>query len=428
MKRCLVILALVAVTVCVFAGPEVTVQAWKDGQNFGGPPRANSWDVNGIKVIWDNVTIDMKYYVKLKADIAAGTLPDIVHLPTAGNLMTYKDYFQSIEPFAVKDLGANWKTKYYPPTIVKAMDFFGKDWRWLPAGACADNYLWYNKDVLDKYGLKVPKNMQELKQVSKVLLANGIVPLATGGADAWPLTFIFISIAIDYDKDGFWDADAGRSSWNKPWMIQALKTWQDLTQSKIIVDGYSTLTLDNARQMLMEGKAAMICEGSWSTFWWTNEPYKSMIAKDTILPARLPDFNGDGIQPPPYGGPDVTVCLSASTKDPESAYKIAKWTSIGEGAMNFSNYLLTFPGATTVKMDWNFVKNTVQPSNFDLVKKIHGLLLADMKDWVGRREPLRIDAFSIFQEYLVKLTNNQITPEGAAKELDDIFTKQNLVF
>lgn len=46
---------------------------------------------------------------------------------------------------------------------------------------------WYNKEIFDKYGLSVPKTMDEWLDVCKTLKENGVTPISVDGVDRWPV-------------------------------------------------------------------------------------------------------------------------------------------------------------------------------------------------------------------------------------------------
>ncbi len=48
--------------------------------------------------------------------------------------------------------------------------------------------VYYNKDMFDKYGLSVPTSLEEFEAIADTFVANGIVPIAVGGASQWPAT------------------------------------------------------------------------------------------------------------------------------------------------------------------------------------------------------------------------------------------------
>ena len=55
-----------------------------------------------------------------------------------------------------------------------------------------------NQELFDQYGLKIPETMDEMYEVSKVFVENGITPVSLGEKDKWPGLFPFGILALRY--------------------------------------------------------------------------------------------------------------------------------------------------------------------------------------------------------------------------------------
>jgi raffinose/stachyose/melibiose transport system substrate-binding protein len=56
--------------------------------------------------------------------------------------------------------------------------------------------VYYNKDMFDKFGLKVPTTLEEFEKIQDTFVANKIVPMSLGGASQWPATHNWFELVL----------------------------------------------------------------------------------------------------------------------------------------------------------------------------------------------------------------------------------------
>ena len=123
--------------------------------------------------------------------------------------------------------------------------------------------IYYNKDLLDKYGLSVPTNREQLISAAKTVQTGEKVtssqfwglPLST----TWPSEWLFT--ASLYQNNGLEIDQNGDPAYNTTQGINALKALTDL----IHVENLSPLNLgvDQDLFMFQTGKALFHIQGSW---------------------------------------------------------------------------------------------------------------------------------------------------------------------
>lgn len=319
--------------------------------------------------------------------------------------------------------GTTWKQLFTDSTF-KEMELWG-EWRGLPTGSCGNSVMLYNQDIFDQFNLKVPETYDELKDVSKVLNDNGIIPIAVGGKTKWPAVYLFTSVCVDTGGESIFKADAMETTWDAPWLVEAFRIWREMVTEKILVPGYTQVDLVEADTMGFTGKAAMSFCGTWATFHFTLDPYKGMISGRKILATRWPDFNGDGKQPPTWGGPDLITVFSKDAPSPENAFKVLRWAAIEDGAETFFESLLTMPSVQTYELDWEKVIKKFEPANIEDLKNIYSYFQDEMSCMVGRRGELNQFTRQLLIEFTEKVAIGDVTPEEAAKQLNAQFRELN---
>ena len=135
-----------------------------------------------------NVTIEVDtaenegYKTKIKAAAAANELPDIFYtwsheflkpMVDAGKVLEvslyYSDDFQS----------------HLNDAMMKGIQFDGGTYA-LPLDSSVA-MVYYNMEMMDRYGLEIPVTWDEFIQVCQTFVDNGITPMPVGGNEPWTI-------------------------------------------------------------------------------------------------------------------------------------------------------------------------------------------------------------------------------------------------
>lgn len=123
----------------------------------------------------------------------------------------------------------------------------------------------YNKGIFDQLGLKVPTTLTELKNICDTLVAKGIQPFAAPMAEQWCLQIYFDVLNCSFNPDPNWFTDK----------MSLASTFSEDEQFKKAVETYISFKpywgddpmgtdWDTAQNMLANGEAAMLINGSWT--------------------------------------------------------------------------------------------------------------------------------------------------------------------
>jgi glucose/mannose transport system substrate-binding protein len=157
--------------------------------------------------------------------------------------------------------------------IVSAKDSSGTvHYYSVPANIHRANVLWYNKKILSDNGLTPPKTWDEFMTVAEALKAKGITPLAVGDSGIWANGMILETILIaTLGADGFDGLWTGATDWGSSQVTDALNTYK--TVLGYINPDHSSLSWDQAADLLISGKAAMTIMGDWANGEFTNKNF-----------------------------------------------------------------------------------------------------------------------------------------------------------
>ncbi|EEP70655.1 extracellular solute-binding protein [Micromonospora sp. ATCC 39149] len=125
--------------------------------------------------------------------------------------------------------------------------------------------VYYNKDLFDKYGVKVPTTLDELTAVMDTFVAKGVTPLGTAGAE-YPAGQLFYELALAKADRAFVD---NYQLYKNPVNFKAdpLKygadTFAEWVRKGYVGKGTASAKAEDMGTAFIAGKTPMIVSGSW---------------------------------------------------------------------------------------------------------------------------------------------------------------------
>jgi raffinose/stachyose/melibiose transport system substrate-binding protein len=202
------------------------------------------------------------YKQKLSQAMASGTAPDVFFTWGGGVLKSFVDQRQVADLTAA--VASDNVTRRILPAALQFGTVRGKVYA-VPMDVSAV-VMWYNRDLFEKRGIRVPETFQELKSACAELRKAGITPIALGNKDKWPGAFYFVYLATRIGGTKPFTDAAGRApggTFEDPCFVQAGQALRELVNLKAFNDGANALSYDDARQLFVHEKAAMMLMGTW---------------------------------------------------------------------------------------------------------------------------------------------------------------------
>jgi ABC-type glycerol-3-phosphate transport system substrate-binding protein len=206
---------------------------------------------------------------KFQASVQAHTLPDVV--------AAWKGPGEDTAPYAKQGIILNldkamksWANRF-PPQMLTAASFlpgntFGvKPGKYLVPLDSNNMQILYNKDLFAKAGIKTPPSTwHDLVGDAQKLRAHGITPFTTG-LGSWPVD----SLATIYQWNIIGRKDmtatfAGKVPYTSPIWVNFLNFFAGWKNSNLFDQGALGEDLPAAENEFVNGKAAMLFDGSWA--------------------------------------------------------------------------------------------------------------------------------------------------------------------
>jgi raffinose/stachyose/melibiose transport system substrate-binding protein len=208
--------------------------------------------------------IDVTYNLELPSDgnllktrLASGDAPDIYSFHAAFDGPTFEKggYLPDLsnEPFVGKLID----------TIRNVVTINGK-----VVGVPMESFSWsylYNKELFDKYGLKVPTTLSEMKQVVETLKSNNVTPFMhiykEPSFPGWLTQLSFESVAAKQDPDWWERMNKGQASFSEL-KNKGMFDIIDLVNANGTKRALEVGT-DDGLAKFANGEAAMLITGTW---------------------------------------------------------------------------------------------------------------------------------------------------------------------
>ena len=259
-----------------------------------------------VKAVTTNLE---EYYNKLNALVAAGDTPDVFIVSPGPQLTDYVEpgVAAPLDEYLNKD---GWKETFTSDAVFTQQTYDGKIYA-VPlntAAACC----FYNTEMFEKAGAKVPTNWNEMIEACDKLQGAGYTPITISAGTAWCLSMVagYLCEAEGVQLDKLAD---GSASWEDGKLESAASKLLDL--SKYFQKTAAGDTNDVATANFYNEEAAILIQGSW------------VIGQ---INGQNPDFESKcGV----FQFPGVdriiaksdSLCMSSTTKNPDGAAALIKY-------------------------------------------------------------------------------------------------------
>jgi N-acetylglucosamine transport system substrate-binding protein len=257
-------------------------------------------DYPGIKIEKD---FDPRIWEKMKPRLVAGEIPDWNYLvvgPWGGEwqkgveekLLMPLDFMLDVESYGVP--GKSLREMMRPGTLESANGGLVEAQYTMPMTLSAYG-IFYNATMFEKNGWPQPDSLtwEEFMDLCKKIKASGVAPFTYAGKYpgylGWMLDGLWYKTVGD---QGFCDTDnLVEGAWLQEGRVWGLEQIQGLFKSQYIFSGSEAMTHTESQQIFVDGKCAMIPNGSWMPNEQKETTPKDFVMKFSGIPAPK---NGKG--------------------------------------------------------------------------------------------------------------------------------------
>lgn len=296
-----------------------------------------------IKIELDSLNTDQQK-LKLKTQAASKEVPDITVVNPAAQMQPFVEA-KLLAPLNDM-LDQNGLKATFQDGLLDWYSFDGNTYA-LPDG---NNIavVYYNKELFDQAGAKVPTTFEEMLETVKTLKSKGIQPMAIGEKDSWTGSFLFMNMLLRTNGGpGFLkDVLDKKKSFDDPAFKEAVDAFQNLVQAGAFQEGATSFDYNAGENLFKTGKAAMYFMGTWAT---GGIETSSVNGKVGVF--KFPTINGKGNPDEFMLAPGSAFAISADSEHLEETKAFLNWFML-----NFPKEAFEAKGAVGIgqKVDGDF--------------------------------------------------------------------------
>ncbi|GHU74769.1 sugar ABC transporter substrate-binding protein [Clostridia bacterium] len=253
-----------------------------------------------------NVTIDWESYsgsdlqtVVFQTQAAANDMPDFFMINSLnmrqaalGGLLDNWDEILASDPEWRDSMLDNWAETTFNGSV------YG-----IPYQFITNEVLYYNKEILSRYGYETyPDNWDEVFALGEQMKADGLVPLAIGNADGWPLWSHLGEILSEYYCGPEWVAAIGGyapgSTYDTPEFLKVVQLIQRINAELFNPDAVAIKANEEVQSYFFDEDAAALLGGSWTLGGLESIAPDGFMDKVGVAPIPKPN---DGLDSIPSG-------------------------------------------------------------------------------------------------------------------------------
>ena len=271
------------------------------------------------------VELDMNeaeaFRAKMRTAIAADEAPDVFYYNAGGLLKAFVDAGKvlPLDDYLSQDV---WD-RLIDGTLAN-MTFDGKVYGLPYTLACS--VMFCNKELFDRYNVKIPETWDELLTAIRTFRSAGITPMTTGGRDRWPTSMyadLLMLRAAGYQAC----YDAFNKNSNGTFLSSGMRLAAEKFAELLAVGAFPTgavaLTRDESEVPFLAGEVAMYVNGNWTA---ANCQADSSAVKGKIIAAPFPVIPGGAGRLNDFmGGAAEQFSVSMNTKHREEAVLLCQF-------------------------------------------------------------------------------------------------------
>jgi glucose/mannose transport system substrate-binding protein len=132
----------------------------------------------------------------------------------------------------------------------------------VPVNIHRANVLWYNKTVFEDNSITPPESFDDFFAAADALQAAGVTPLALGDSEVFAATQLLETTLLgSLGADAYNGLWTGDTDWSGAAVTAALDNYKKMLS--YVNDDHSSLTWDQANDLVISGDAAMTVMGDW---------------------------------------------------------------------------------------------------------------------------------------------------------------------
>jgi raffinose/stachyose/melibiose transport system substrate-binding protein len=338
----------------------------------------------------------------LLAKWAAGDRPDLIYWHAIGNWLVQLNPIENLQDLS----GEAFIERTIPGLIDKSSTFQGKVYGALLGYPFLDG-VFYNKPFFAEHKLTIPKNYADLLALCETIktVAPDVAPIYVGGGDQWPLQVLPFMMWNDdlKAKDLIAKVNTNEAKFTDPVFVDGVAKQKELLDKGCYNKDILTAKFVDEQNSLMEGKAAMVFQGTWLVGSLLDSFGLEKLNENVGFFGLSTNSNAVSWQT--TAGAAVYAPKTGDADREAASKSFVNWAT-GDGYQKFLTDSKEFPVLT----------------GYDVPKDVPTVLVeandAFLKDGLPQYQQTLLASYGAFESYLSEMVTGTITPEQVMEKMD----------
>jgi raffinose/stachyose/melibiose transport system substrate-binding protein len=282
----------------------------------------------------------------------------------------------------------------------------------VPTNAGNTSGVYYNKELLDKYQLPVPKTFEDLVAIRDVLAADDISVFAFGGASKymWPMWYFdaFAQTSGGKSIERTVEVLQGNAKFTDPDFVAAMRVLEKFGKEGLFQAGFNGAEQAQGNAVFTAGKSALFFGGTWEVDGFR----KAGLERDKLGVTAFPIVvSGSKSQ---QTGSAAGAAMSLNCKiDPENeaaALQLIDYLSSDAKVLELSTL-----DNTAMSPNKNFAPKTADPLYTNVINQELAPTTVTFLDWIWPPEVV-----TAFQNEIQAVVGGQTTSEEAMDRIQAV--------
>lgn len=258
----------------------MALSACGGGGEGGGEANADAWILTGggwpaIQEDFDrwneaneDAQIDIEaiendsYKGQIRTAVGSGEAPTLIMSWTGGALLEYAEEERIVD---LSDHTGELESRVFE-SVWQNGQVDGSTYA-VPLNDVQPVVMYYNQSVFDEVGVEIPETWEDVEAAIETFNENDVAPFSLAGGSVWPALMWLQYLTDRHGGEEAFQAvvEGEEGAWDNESILFALETMQDLGENGGFIDTYNSVTADQNEdaQLLADGQAAMLLQGSW---------------------------------------------------------------------------------------------------------------------------------------------------------------------
>lgn len=310
------------------------------------------------------------YQQKLPVALATDEKIDICGVQLSAMIQEIEDYLTPLEGLLDQTM-PDWKEKYNNEHVKVLSDKTDGGLKFLTMVNVGSMVGYYNAEVFNELGLKVPTTIDEMKTAVDTIKEKKpeMMPVAFAGKDAWVQDEMMLTV-LSQQGDYYNKLRYENASYESPEMIKAFGDYKKFFDLGIFTKDVMDLDYATAADKFISGNAAMYFQGTWDASLLSEDYREKIGAKINNVGAfALPVVDPSGkaaIRSYFEGG----LAVTESSEYKEEAAEFVAYLTAGEGMQALGQNFIGIPSKTDFQLNEDLLVTQEEKDGYKLIEDL----------------------------------------------------------